>query len=209
MFGLEVLIEQAGHASVGEQEGTPCAKAWIARDEPASWDGGHQQDGTAACRMVARATTADRAAARSRFPWDDGAMSDPDQRDPTTGQDEDSAYDLLQRGRALMRGRHNAQAAIVLERAARLEPGKGSILESLGRAYFNSGQLTRALETFQQLLDVDPSSAFAYYALGRTLVRLGRPDEARGSLRIAVALDPASDLYANALRRLSSRREGG
>ena len=32
------------------------------------------------------------------------------------------------------------QAAIVLERAAALEPGKGSILEALGRAYYNTGQ---------------------------------------------------------------------
>ncbi len=53
-------------------------------------------------------------------------------------------YELLQRGQALLEGRHHAQAAIVLERADRLEPGKGSILEALGRAYYNSGQAERA-----------------------------------------------------------------
>ena len=46
----------------------------------------------------------------------------------------ESAYGLLQRGQELLRGRHHAQAATVLARAARLEPGKGSILEALGRA---------------------------------------------------------------------------
>ena len=48
----------------------------------------------------------------------------------------ESAYGLLQRGQALSAERHYAQAAIVLARADRLEPGKGSILELLGRAYF-------------------------------------------------------------------------
>ena len=55
----------------------------------------------------------------------------------------ETAYDLLQRGQALLERRHFAQAAIVLERADRQEPAKGSILEALGRAYFNSGQAER------------------------------------------------------------------
>ena len=46
----------------------------------------------------------------------------------------------------------------MLARAARLEPGRGSILEPLGRAYFMSGQVERAVETFEALLAVDPSS---------------------------------------------------
>ena len=72
----------------------------------------------------------------------------------------ESAYGLLQRGQELIRGRHHAQAATVLARAARLEPRKGSILEALGRAYYNSGQHGRAAETFELLLDVDPSARF-------------------------------------------------
>ena len=79
----------------------------------------------------------------------------------------ETAYDLLQRGQALLERRHHAQAAIVLERADRLEPGKGSILEALGRAYFNSGQAERARETFEALLEVDPSSHYGHYALAR------------------------------------------
>ena len=62
----------------------------------------------------------------------------------------ESAYELLQRGLALLAGRHHAQASIVLERAAGLEPARGSILEPLGRAYFMSGQLERARETFER-----------------------------------------------------------
>ena len=116
--------------------------------------------------------------------------------------DHESAYELLQRGMALLHRRHHAQAAVVLERAARLEPGKGSILEALGRAYFNSGQPAEARETFEALLDVEPASHYGHFALGQSLKRLGRVREARTHLRLAVALDPGSTLYRNALARL-------
>ena len=123
--------------------------------------------------------------------------------DPTSADDpRESAYALLQRGTELMRSRHHAQAATVLERAARIEPRKGSILEALGRAYFNSGQAERSRATFERLLDVDPSSAYGHFALGQSLKRLGRRDEAGTHLRLAVALSPTSSLYRDALDRL-------
>jgi tetratricopeptide (TPR) repeat protein len=119
----------------------------------------------------------------------------------------ESAYTLYLRGRDLNAARHHAQAAIVLERAARQAPGKGSILEALGRAYYNSGQHERARATFEQLLEIDPSAHYAHYAIGQSLKQLGRTSEARTHLRLAVALDPASELYRGALRRLPPPRE--
>ena len=116
--------------------------------------------------------------------------------------DHESAYSLLQRGLELLRRRHFAQAAIVLARADRAEPGKGSILESLGRAYFNSGQVEQSRAAFEALLEVDPSAHYAHFALGQSLKRLGRASEARTHLRLAVALNPASPLYRGALQRL-------
>jgi tetratricopeptide (TPR) repeat protein len=127
------------------------------------------------------------------------SMADPR---PTEPGEHESAYELLQRGTQLLAGRHHAQAAVVLERAARLEPGKGSILEALGRAYYNSGQSERAREAFAALLDVDPSAPFAHFGLGQSLKRLGRRDEARTHLRLAVALAPDSAVYHAALERL-------
>jgi tetratricopeptide (TPR) repeat protein len=118
--------------------------------------------------------------------------------------DEESAYELLQRGQALLEGRHHAQAAIVLERADRLEPGKASILEALGRAYFNSGQHEPARATFERLLEIDPSAHYAHFAMGQSLKKLGRPEEAGTHLRLAVALDPTSPLYRGALARLGT-----
>ena len=121
---------------------------------------------------------------------------------PPDDADRESAYALLQRGLALIRSRHHAQAAIVLERAARLEPGKGSILEPLGRAYHHSAQFEPARETFEALLEVDPSAHWAHFALAASLRKLDRVAEARTHLRIAAALAPSSDLYRRALARL-------
>lgn len=135
---------------------------------------------------------------------------DPDAAEPPPGEshpgEPESAYELLQRGSALLARRHHAQAAVVLERAARLEPGKGSILEALGRAYFNSAQHERAMQTFEALLEVDPSSHYGHYALGQSLKRLGRMAEAGTHLRLAVALSPGTALYRTALARLPAAR---
>ena len=122
--------------------------------------------------------------------------------DAADSEERESAYELLQRGQALLDRRHYAQAAIVLERADRLEPRKGSILESLGRAYFNSGQAESARATFEALLEVDPSSHYGHFALGQSLKRLGRRSEAGTHLRLAVALSPGTTLYKDALDRL-------
>ncbi len=125
---------------------------------------------------------------------------------PNDDPERESAYALLQRGLELMSRGHNAQAAIVLSRAARVEPGKGSILEALGRAFYNSGQHERARQTFEALLEVDPSADYAHFALGQSLKLLRRPAEARTHLRLAVALNPRSDLYRAALDRLERAR---
>ena len=133
-------------------------------------------------------------------------MSEPrDAASPPPSDDErEGAYALLQRGLALIKSRHHAQAAVVLERAARAEPGKGSILEPLGRAYHHSGQFERARETFEALLEVDPSAHWAHFALATSLRKLDRADEARTHLRLAAALSPGSALYRQALERLEA-----
>ena len=123
----------------------------------------------------------------------DDSLDDPDR---------EGAYGLLQRGLALIKRRHHAQAAIVLERAAREEPGKGSILEPLGRAYQHSGQFQLARQTFEALLDLDPSAHWAHFALAASLRKLGRIAEARTHLRLAVALSPGSALYRQALAKI-------
>ena len=138
--------------------------------------------------------------AGSRVPWQDRPMvADPRTTSPPTSCSS-GAPRCSQR-------RHHAQAAIVLERAARLEPGKGSILEALGRAYFNSAQHERARETFEALLEVDPSSRYGHFALGQSLKRLGRTREARTHLRLAVALEPRLGAVPRRARAPAGRQE--
>lgn len=140
-------------------------------------------------------------------PW---AGADPGSSRPATPDEvrlaalaeRETAYGLLQRGQALLKRRHHAQAAVILERAAKLEPGKGSIIEALGRAYYNSGQHERAVAAFEELLTIDPSAAYGHFGLGQALKQMGRRDEARTHLRLAVALSPDSRLYQDALSRI-------
>jgi tetratricopeptide (TPR) repeat protein len=157
----------------------------------------------AAPKATAEAAAAPKATAEAAAHADPSGEGFP--LDYVGGDDEtpgETAYELLQRGQGLLRDRHNAQAAVVLERAARAAPGKGSVLEALGRAYFNSGQHARAAETFEALLEVDPSAHYGHFGLGLALARLGRDDEARTHLRIAAALDPASATYRRALEKI-------
>jgi len=134
-------------------------------------------------------------------------MPDPEETEgsPESAEDRETAYELLQRGHELLNARHNAQAAVVLERAAREEPGKGSILEALARAYYDSRQYDRAGEAFQSLIDVDPSAHYGHLGLGLSLERLGRVAEARTHLRLAVAMNPRSATYRRALVRVESK----
>jgi tetratricopeptide (TPR) repeat protein len=139
-------------------------------------------------------------------PREPGDAPQPDGNLDNDDLDRESAYALLQRGQELLGSRHHAQAAIVLARAAREEPGKGSILEPLGRAYHHSGQYDLARETFEALLEVDPSAHWAHFALATSLRKLDRHPEARTHLRLAVALCPTSDLYRRALRRADAEQ---
>ncbi len=114
----------------------------------------------------------------------------------------ETAYGLFQRAGALLKKRHHAQAAVLLERANRIEPGKGSIVEALARAYYNSRQHDAAERAFRDLIEIDPSTPYGHFGLGQALKQLGRREEARLHLRLAVALAPESTLYRNALTRL-------
>jgi tetratricopeptide (TPR) repeat protein len=117
---------------------------------------------------------------------------------------ESEAYSLFRRGLGFLDDRHPAQAAMLLERALRLEPGRNSIREALGRACFALGRFERAAELFAAIVAAAPDNDYARYALGRSLVEAGRGREAVGHLRLACALRPGKRLYVEALEAASS-----
>ena len=114
----------------------------------------------------------------------------------------ESAYDLFQRGSRLLADHHPGAAAVLLERCLALEPGKASILEALGRAYFDQGDHERAAERFQAIVDADPLAHYALFGLGLSLARLGDVPAGLRHLRMAVFLKPENEDYQRALRRI-------
>jgi tetratricopeptide (TPR) repeat protein len=113
------------------------------------------------------------------------------------------AYELYQRGEALLADNHFAQAAVSLEKAKRLEPDKTSIREALGRAYFRSGRYGRAAAEFSAVLERYPANDYAHFCLGRSLEKLGDRTAASRHLSLACGMRPDRTdyrMYRNRLR---------
>jgi tetratricopeptide (TPR) repeat protein len=114
-------------------------------------------------------------------------------------EERSEAYALFRRASWFLEHRHPGQAALLLERALALEPGRNSIREALGRALYALGQTEKAAMQFEAIVADVPDNDYAQYALGRCLVQLGRGEEGRGRLRLAAALTPDRALYREAL----------
>lgn len=108
---------------------------------------------------------------------------------------ESEAYTLFRRGVDFLEQGHPAQAAMHLSRALRLEPGRNSIRETLGRAEFALGRYAQAAGLFGAVVEDVPDCDYAHYALARCLKAMGRGGEARRHLRLARALHPRSETY--------------
>ncbi len=104
-------------------------------------------------------------------------------------------YDLFQQGRRHLQDGLAAQATVALEKAKRREPGKASIREALGIAYFRIGRLAEAEGEFRAVLEIAPTDDYAHYALGRCLERQGRRAEANVHYKLARSLRPESTTY--------------
>jgi Flp pilus assembly protein TadD len=98
------------------------------------------------------------------------------------------AYDLYQLGKSHLRAGMAAQATVALEKAKRLEPEKASIREALGIAYFRITRWTEAEAEFRKLLELAPADDYAHFALGRSLQKQGRHEEAAPLLALARCL---------------------
>ena len=101
-----------------------------------------------------------------------------------------AAYYLYQQGKGLLRDGLAAQATVALEKAKRLEPEKASIREALGIAYFRITRWAEAEAEFRKVLEISPVDDYAHYALGRTLQKQGRPEEAARHLKLARSMRP-------------------
>ena len=102
----------------------------------------------------------------------------------------DDVYDLYTRGKRLLEEGHFHQATVPLAKARDLEPEKTSIREALGRAYFRSENFEQARAEFEAVVERAPTNDYALFCLGRSLMQLGRPAEARKPLTLAACMNP-------------------
>lgn len=110
------------------------------------------------------------------------------------------AFIAFQEGTHLLEAENPHAAAVVLERARDLEPGKASVRETLARAYYSSGRVRAAEAEFAAALEIDPVNDYAHFGLGLCRLRAGDLAGARGHLRLAVAMRP-EPAYRRALER--------
>jgi Flp pilus assembly protein TadD len=110
-----------------------------------------------------------------------------------------SAYEAFQEGSKLLESANAHAAVVALERARALEPDKGSIRETLGRAYFRTGRFVAAREEFARAVELDPVNDYALFGLGLAQLREGDRNGARRHLKLAVAMRPDVDAYRDAL----------
>ncbi|MBB5933587.1 tetratricopeptide repeat protein [Streptomyces zagrosensis] len=98
----------------------------------------------------------------------------------------------------LLAARDPRGAVKLLDSVISAHPDNTAVRLLRARAFFLGAQLRAAELEFQLVLEREPDNAFAHFALGRTLERASRPDEAKRHFRLAAALDPRPDFMAAA-----------
>ncbi len=111
-------------------------------------------------------------------------------------------YDLVERAREFLRTGHPHQAAMLLGQAKLLEPEKGSIRETLGRALYLSGRAARARREFAKAVQIDPVNDYAHFGLALSCARTGQRSRAVAHLKLAIAMRPGATEYREALTRI-------
>ena len=115
------------------------------------------------------------------------------------------AYEFFREGQRRLRDGMTAQATVPLEKAKRLEPGKASIREALGIAYFRLARWKDAEREFRTIVeDLAPTDDYAHYALGRALEKQGKAAEANGHFKLASSMKPDSEQYSSRIRDLDA-----
>ena len=115
-------------------------------------------------------------------------------------------YEWYQRGLQLLGNGDPAAAAMLLGRAAEAEPGSRSVREALARAQYDAGRYAEAIQSFQELIAVNPTDDYAHFGLGLAASRAGELKVAAEHLALAVAMRPDLGHYARALRGVRARR---
>jgi Flp pilus assembly protein TadD len=79
----------------------------------------------------------------------------------------------------------------LIEKAVKLKPDDGTILDSLGWAHYRLGDYQQAIKHMERAAALEPDNSDAKDHLGDAYWRTGRQDEARKSWQQALLLKPA------------------
>lgn len=99
-------------------------------------------------------------------------------------------YTLYRRGIELLEDGDFEHATAPLAEAARREPGKTSVREALGRAYYRAGRFAQAAVEFEAVVESHHVNDYAHFCLGRALSMTGEVERARHHLALASNLRP-------------------
>jgi Tfp pilus assembly protein PilF len=130
-------------------------------------------------------------------------MATTDQERHQANDGSESAYALFSRGMSFLDAGHPHQAAMLLGRAKLLEPEKGSIRETLGRALYLCGRAARARREFAKAVQLDPVNDYAHFGLALSCARTGQRTRAIAHLKLAIAMRPGAEEYQQALARIA------
>ncbi|MGE4429900.1 MAG: tetratricopeptide repeat protein [Sphingobium sp.] len=122
----------------------------------------------------------------------------------------DSAVALNHLGYALAdRGEDLPRALALLQKANRIRPREPAYVDSLGWAYFRSGDFAKALPLIQSAVEAEPDNSELNEHLGDVLWGMGRRFEARYAWRAAlVGLDEDEAQAAENRQRLNDKLDG-
>jgi tetratricopeptide (TPR) repeat protein len=99
-------------------------------------------------------------------------------------------------------GTNLSRATEMIEKAVALRPQDGFIVDSLGWAFYRSGDYQHAVETLQRAVSLEPGDAAINDHLGDALWSAGRTEEARFQWQHALQSDPDPDLKAQLADKL-------
>ncbi len=116
----------------------------------------------------------------------------------------ESTYTLYRKGMELLEDGSFEEATEPLAEAARRAPGKSSVREALGRAYFRNRQFVEAAAEFEAVVESHPVNDYAHFCLGRALSLTGQTKRARHHLALASNLQPQRRDYRVYRERLAS-----
>ena len=102
------------------------------------------------------------------------------------------------------RGERLAEALGMLERAVRLRPRSGAIVDSLGWAQYRLGNFAEAVQTLERAAELEPGDPTINDHLGDAYWRTGRKVEAHFQWRRVLSLEPEAPVRAAAETKLAS-----